>query len=277
VSNRNGDATLSLAAQIRRRFGAAVDGGILYGYVRARDRMSLLVFEARSNIDFTPLDGTLADRRIGPSYFEIPHRVQAYLSAPLPAGLRLSLRYSGSSGVPFTYTVEGDANADGLGTIQSTDPVYVPAEVAPGGDIALVEIRDGRLGPAGEAEYARLNGYIEAEPCLRSQRGKLLGRNSCRNPWFGTLSARLTKSIPATRDHVLDLAVDLYNALNLVSRDWGRYRATSNNNAAVPLLRLVGYDEGRGRGEYQLALPARNEIIDLPSRWQVELSVRYRF
>jgi hypothetical protein len=43
------------------------------------------------------------------------------------------------------------------------------------------------------------------------------------------------------------------------------------------MLRLVGYDTTGGRGVYQLALPGRNEIQDFESRWQAEISVRYRF
>jgi hypothetical protein len=43
------------------------------------------------------------------------------------------------------------------------------------------------------------------------------------------------------------------------------------------MMRLSGYDTSRGRGIYQLRLPARNEIQDLESRWQAEISARYVF
>jgi hypothetical protein len=77
--------------------------------------------------------------------------------------------------------------------------------------------------------------------------------------------------------HSLELTVDLYNLLNMVNRNWGQYRATFNNNHSVPMLRLVGYDLNQGRGVCQLALPARNQIVDLPSRCQAEISARYTF
>ncbi|HJX87082.1 MAG TPA: hypothetical protein VJ277_05900, partial [Gemmatimonadales bacterium] len=127
------------------------------------------------------------------------------------------------------------------------------------------------------AEYARLDEFIRAEPCLRHHRGRLLSRNSCRNPWFGTVDARLTKPWPTGAGRFLELTVDLYNLLNLFSRSWGQYRVTFSNNPTVPMLRLTGYDTGGGRGIYQLVLPARNEVQDLESRWQAEVGMRYVF
>jgi hypothetical protein len=278
VSNRNGSEAISLSAQVRKRFRGGFEGGALYTYTRARDRMSFIVFETRGNLDFNPLDGTLEDRRLTSSVFEIPHRVHLYAFMPLPLRALLSLTYAGASGSPFTYVVDGDANADGLGTLQPNDAVYVPASVVPGGDILLVEATaDRTLVPARASEFARLDQFIEADPCLREQRGRVLSRNTCRNPWFGTLNARLSKSVPTGAGRSLDLGVDLYNVLNLFDREWGQYRVTYSNNPSVPMLRLVGYDASGGRGVYQLTLPPRNAVQDLESRWQAEVSVRYVF
>jgi len=65
--------------------------------------------------------------------------------------------------------------------------------------------------------------------------------------------------------------------LNLFKREWGQYRVTFNNNPSVRMLSLTGYDTAAGRGIYLLALPARNEVQDLESRWQAEIGVRYVF
>ena len=278
VSNRRGDAALSLSAQIRKRFGNGLEGGALYTHTRARDRMSFIVFETRGNLDFNPLDGTLEGRRLRPSVFEIPHRVHVYALIPLPLRALLSVAYTGASGAPFTYVVDGDANADGLGSLQPNDVVYVPESAVPGGDIMLVQPdAQGRLEAASASAYARLDDFIQADPCLRAHRGRLLSRNACRNPWFGSINARLSKSVPTRAGQSLELSLDLYNLANLFSSKWGQYRVTFSNNPTVPMLRLSGYDTSRGRGIYQLRLPARNEIQDLESRWQAEISARYVF
>lgn len=264
VSNRSGGHAVSLSAELRKQFGDRAEARMLYAYARAWDRMSLVNLAARANLELTPIDGTLDDRRLRTSFFERPHRVLLNATVRLPYRMRLSLLYAGASGTPFTYVINGDANADGIGTgPQKNDIVYVPRDSL---DISLVA----------PADWAQLDAFVGAEPCLNEQRGRILERNSCRNPWFGTLSARLTKTFPTVGGQSLELMADVYNVLNLLSRRWGQYRVTTLD-PRVPLLALVGYDTTRGRGVYQLALPGRNQTQDLESRWQMVLGARYAF
>ncbi len=121
---------------------------------------------------------------------------------------------------------------------------------------------------------------IEGEPCLRSQRGRILARNSCRDPWFGTLNLRLTKAFPTVGTQSLELTADLFNLLNLINANWGLYRTTSPS-LAWPLLTLRGYDTTMQRGVYQVGdLPVLKNVQDFDgrwSRWLAELSIRYVF
>lgn len=264
VSDRSGDRSFVVSGQVRKQFGGRAEVSALYVHTSARDRMSLVNLQARPNLQNTPLEGTLDDRRLGTSLFEIAHRVEFSALVRLPYLVRLSLLYAGVSGTPFTYVVQGDANADGVGSGgMLNDIVYVPRDSL---DIAL----------ANPADWATLDRFIESEPCLRRQRGRIAGRNSCRNPWFGTLNARLTKVFPTVSGQSLELTADVYNVLNLFSRRWGQSRVTTLE-PRVPMLRLVGYDTSAGRGKYQLQLPGLRQIQDLASRWQLELSVRYVF
>jgi len=111
-------------------------------------------------------------------------------------------------------------------------------------------------------------------PCLREQRGRILARNSCRNPWFGTLNVRATKEFSTVGGQSLELSADVYNVLNVINARWGLSRY-DGLTFATPLLALRGYDATNGRGIYELRVPPRNQIDDLASRWQVELSLRY--
>lgn len=264
VSNVSGDRAWSLSAQLRKRFGSGGEVSGLYAFGRARDRMSVLALAPRPNLTGTPLDGTLEERRLTTSFFETPHRVVVQATIPLPYRMRLSLLYAGASGTPFTYLINGDANADGIGRgAIKNDIVYVPRDSL---DIALAD----------PADWPSLDAYIEAERCLREQRGRILKRNSCRNPWFGALNARLTKAMPTVKGQSLEVSVDVYNVLNLLQRRWGQSRATTLS-PWVTMLRLVGYDTAAGRGIYEVTLPARNQVQDPASRWQIELSARYLF
>jgi hypothetical protein len=40
---------------------------------------------------------------------------------------------------------------------------------------------------------------------------------------------------------------------------------------------MIGYDETNGRGIYQFVPPARNQIADGLSRWNLLLGMRYLF
>ena len=276
VSDRRGDRALSVSAQLRTRLGGAVEASALYAYTRARDRMSIAHIVARAMLEGTVLDGTLENRRLGTSLFEIPHRVQLLATMRLPHRASLALLYAGASGRPFTYTVSGDANADGMGVNLRQDPAYVPRDRA---DITM-DANGGLAGlgtPAGQdSAYAALDAFIRSVPCLREQRGRIVARNSCRNPWFGTLNARLTKALPTAAGGSIDVAVDLYNVLNLLNSNWGisRYDGLT---FGTDLVVLRGYDTTAGRGIYEFRLPPRNQVDDLVSRWQMEISVRYAF
>jgi hypothetical protein len=178
--------------------------------------------------------------------------------------MRLSLLYAGASGTPYTYVVDGDANADGIGRGPlKNDIVYVPRDST---DVALAD----------PANWAALETFIRGDPCLREQRGRILERNSCRNPWFGVLNVRLTKEFSTAAGQSLGIVADVYNVLNLIRRRWGQYRVITSS-PSVSLLRLRGYDATRERGVYDLALPEPNQVEDFESRWQVQLGLRYWF
>ena len=276
VSNASGDRSLSISGQLRARFSDAISGHALYSFTRAQDRMSIVHIAARAMLEGTVLDGTHERRRLGTSLFEIPHRVQVTTDLRLPYGARLGLVYAGSSGRPFTYTVQGDANADGLGVGLRQDPVYVPRGRA---DISI----DGNGTNAGfgttaeqDSAYRDLDAFIRSVSCLREQRGRIAARNSCRNPWFGTINARFTKEFPRIGGQFFEVAADVYNVLNLLSSSWGisRYDGLT---FGTDLLELRGYDTAAGRGIYAVRVPPRDQIDDFASRWQTEISVRYRF
>lgn len=276
VSNRSGDRALSVSTQLRSRFGGAVELSGLYAYTRAQDRMSIAHVQARAMLEGTVLDGTLEDRRLGTSLFEIPHRVQLLATMRLPYRAGLSLVYAGASGRPFSYTVGGDANADGMGVGLRQDPVYVPRDR---GDITM----DGNGNLAGfgtaaqqDSAYADLDAFVESVSCLREQRGRIVARNSCRNPWFGTLNARVTKAFRVVAGQSLEISADIYNLLNLINSQWGLSRY-DGLTFGTDLVALRGYDAANGRGIYEFRLPPRNQVDDFASRWQMEISVRYVF
>jgi len=128
----------------------------------------------------------------------------------------MSLLYLGASQPPYTYVIDGDANADRIGGGGSlfNDIVYVPRDSS---DITL-RMPDGST--ATPAEHARLERFIDQQPCLGPQRGRIMRRNSCRNGWLGALNARLTTTLPLVRGQYFEIVADIANVANLIEPRW---------------------------------------------------------
>ena len=267
IRNGTGDQAFSATAQLEKRFAGGAELSAAYTWTSAKDRMSPGEDDPGPNVASTPLNGALDRRELRTSLWERPHKVTLVGTADLPLGFRLGLVYTGTSSAPFTYVVEGDANADGFWPgFPGNDVVYVPTDAS---DITLAE----------PAEYAKLNTIIRDESCLRAQRGGLLKRNSCRDPWVHETQARLSKRFGLADRRVVEITADLFNVLNFLDGDWGLVRQTQpeGHARAVALLRLVGYDNPNGRGVYELAPVYRRQIDLEASRWRLQLGATLSF
>jgi hypothetical protein len=262
--NASGDYAITTSAQLRTQRGRAIEASLGYSTTRSRDRMWLAHFPGRALLEGTILDGQLENRALSTSWFDVPHRVQGLATIKLPFRSRISLLYSGASGRPFTYTVAGDANADGMGVNLRQDPVYVPRDSM---DITLDSAQN----------WAELDAIIKSIPCLQQQRGRIVSKNSCRNPWFGTLSARATRELSVFRGRSLEISADLYNVMNLLNPRWGLSRYEGLTFGTDLLESRGGYDVVNQRGRYGLVRLERSQLDDLASRWQLEIGARYLF
>ncbi len=259
-SNKSRDFSTSITAQLQKRFSDNLEFSVGYTWSNTRDLMSLTSSIASSNLGFAALDGTQANRIRRRSVFDRPHKITASGTVTLPFDFRASLIYVGVSGSPFTYMVSGDANADGN---FSNDIIYVPGGP---GDITL----------SNPADYATLDAFINSQKCLRSQRGHVMARNSCRNPWSSVVNARFSKFVNTWNGQSIEVTADIFNLANLIDGDWGLQRLTSSFEGQTA-LRYTGYDAANGRGIYSLSLPNLDKVSINPSRWRMQLGAKYTF
>ena len=279
IENRNvsKDQSTSLAFQLQKRFSDRLEFNAAYTYSHALDVMSMTSDITSSNFAFGALDGTIENRNLRTSAFNRPHKVTISGTVDTPFGARFSLTYNGVSGTPFTYVVSGDANADG---VFGNDLVYVARNRA---DMSM----DGNGGSVAgfgtvaqqDSVFGLLNNYINGEPCLRDNRGRLLPRNSCRNPWQNLLNARLSWAIPTVSGHAFEITADMLNVLNFINSGWGLIRQTGTGFEEQNLIQQTGYEAANGRGIYALAIPTKNavSINSIGSRWVFQLGTRYTF
>ncbi len=236
-----------------------------YQWSRSRDVQSMLSPNAFTAMQNAPLDGPIGSPTIGTSLFDVPHSLAVTGMTDLPGGAQLTLLLRAQSGRPFTWVASGDANADG---VSGNDALYVPLDQD---DIIL---RNPEL-------WSALDTFIRSHPCLRSQRGRIVRRNSCRNPGFLTLDARIEQRLPLA-DSRATLSVDVFNVPNLLRHSWGLVRETTSRPQKSFLL-VSGFDAGRNRPIY--AVPNASGVVVLPSletavidasRWRCQVTLRLR-
>ena len=266
-SNRSADRSTAVTASFATQWGTGglLQGGYTWSYTQ--DVMSLSGLASLNMLQTNPIDGTKSDRRLRRSARDIPHNLVVAAIVPTAFGITASAFVRARSGTPFAYSIEGDANGDGLAL---NDLAYVPRDSV---DITLTD----------PAAYRALDAYIAASACLRSQRGRIMARNSCRNPSVQALDVRLAKRFGRAARGT-ELSVDVINLPNLLRGDWGRVRETSNREA-VELLAVDGWDAANGRPRYAVrtaggdaAFPVVGAVSrtdgGLASRWRIQLGAR---
>ena len=272
-TNKSQDYTTVVTGQLSKRFGSNLEFNAAYTWTDARDVLTLGSSTASSNFLNTVLNGTLANRRLATSALEVPHSILIGGTADIPLGFYMSLQYNARAGRPYSYIVNGDANADGQA---SNDALYVPRDAS---DITL----------ANPADYDRLNVWLVGEECILNQRGQLMERNSCSNPWVHQMNLRLGKRIATFGTQQMEITADVFNLLNLINNDWGLIRSNFGQSTEfeqrVAPVNLVGFDnrgtadpaDDRPRYTVPSVLPTRDQAVLNSSRWRMQLGFKYVF
>jgi hypothetical protein len=290
LRNSGRNYSYQVATRLERRLANGIGAVASYTYSRTRDVQS----PSRVNLpgivlwaDARSVSGRHEDLSRGISLNDLPHRIVAAVTYTAPWRrwpTELAFYYVGESGSPFTYLAtganrRGDLNADGS---NANDPIYVPqsafdtneirfepfAREVPGGDHGLDTVTVVQQADA-------LERFIERTPCLRRRRGRILERNSCREPWTHTTVASVRQGVPVG-GRMLEVELDAFNVLTLLNDSWGRYRV-----ARPRLLEHVGQTTEAGASSQPIFRfdPTRTEWETLPteSAFQLQVAARYRF
>jgi len=260
--NSSGDYNYSATVSLDKRFSNHVSFNVGYTYSKTMDRMCLTSSITSSNFRYAVLQGPLDNRPLATSCFDVPSHLVATLLFDAPLGLKVALEYQGNSGTPFTYINNYDANGDGWG---GNDPIYVPLA----SDTTYIK---------GAANRAKFNSFIDEQSCLSSQRGHIMARNSCRNPWMNFINARLAKSFPTINGQSFQVSLDIFNLPNLISSSWFQNRETCGYEGCA-VVNIVGQAPS---GESINTINASgvnylNAIVPSQNEYRLELSGTYTF
>jgi hypothetical protein len=289
LRNTSSGRSYQASARVERRF--AEGAGVLasYTYSRVRDVQTPLRINVDGHVNWSSraVSGRHDDLSPGISLNDIPHRLVIAGTYRAPwRSTELAIFYVGESGSPFTYIAggaggRGDLNADGSAV---NDPIYVPRDAFDAQEILISGASaapgdDNSPEAQAERELLRRTAFeqlIRDTPCLRRQRGHILRRNSCREPWSHTTIASVRQRVPFAGGGI-EAEVVIFNLLNLVHSGWGHRRV------AVPqLLEHVGQTPeptGESLPIFRLDAQTAAQWLVLPTEsfFQLQLGLRYRF
>ncbi|HEX2091751.1 MAG TPA: TonB-dependent receptor [Longimicrobiaceae bacterium] len=267
----------NLNLELEHRFGDRLQAGLRYGFNRAFDNGSFSCCTSFEGIGNAPTAGDLnyfgdpGDRQRGtwgPSDFERRHVIVGNFLFRAPFGFRINGIFRSQSGTPWTPTVDGDVNGDGLSA----------------NDRAMI---DRNLQFTTAADRQKFEQLLEDFECLQDQAGGIAERNSCRNPWWNSLDVRISKELPTFGRQRAELLVDVFNVLNGLNEDWGRFVTVSGS--ATSIVRAERFDTSTGQVVYSTNYfperdpgsrgfgEARPLSFGDPFQFQVQLGLRYRF
>ena len=291
VVNAPGARSYQLSTRIERAPSLGIGGSLSYTFSQARDVMTPLRVNARGTVLWASarvVSGSHDDFTRTTSSNDIPHRVIAvgtYTRSWFRSPTNFSFSYIGEAGRPFTYIAygaggKGDLNGDGS---NSNDPIYIPRNALDSAEIRVTGVSDAAgadnsattVSARESTQRQALQRFIDDTPCLRRQRGRIMERNSCREPWSNTTVASLKQELPVG-GRALDLELDVFNVLNLLNAAWG-----SQREAAPALLEQVQQTSAPVLGSrpvfrYDTTRPTWTVVTD-ESKFQLQLAARYRF
>ncbi|HSK19008.1 MAG TPA: carboxypeptidase regulatory-like domain-containing protein [Longimicrobiales bacterium] len=275
LTNSDQDRSWSITTQAQKRFSAGFDMNASYTYMDAQDVSGLTSSIATSNIGFNPVTGSPNSPILSTSDYETTHKIVLSSTYDVMPWMTVSAFYVGASGDGYSYVYDGDVNADGFEASYASnrfnDLIYVPMNAA---DITLTDPLD----------WAELDQFISTEECLDENRGRIIERNACKEPWQNRLDTRFTFRVPTINSQRAEVSLDVINVLNLVNQDWGVIRGMPN--ATADLLELRGWDAVNNRGIFEptdfVRLDDDNNANPFTtftgsSRWRMQLGVRYVF
>ncbi|GAC1705133.1 MAG: carboxypeptidase regulatory-like domain-containing protein [Flavisolibacter sp.] len=264
---------------------------VAYTYGMSKDISNGIRNSFASNFEVNP--AIIANNpNLSFSNFDLRHRIVAFTTLGARWNDRnttsLSFFYSGQSGSPYTavYTNVGGA----LNNAATYSLPYIPNNQA---DINLADVKvGGVITYSAQQQWQDLSNFIDNDSYLKTRRGKYAERNGLRTPWNHELDMKLMHEFHFkgnNRQHGLQISLDVFNVLNLISNSIGRiYFVTNTNNYTVNLLNFVGDANGKAPGKagyvptFNFTPPpsstGRYYTVDpINSRWQGQLGIKYTF
>lgn len=279
ISNeKTHDYAYSFTGQLVKRFSNHFEGQAAYTYSRSYDVWDLTSSVAFSNWSFgRSYAGRQDAQELYPSKWDAPHRFAISGEYTLPTKTGVSLTWIGESGVPYEYVYGSDMNGDNS---TANDLLYVPTNAHDTTQIRFQ--KNGNLTP--EMQQDSLENFINGHPCLSSQRGTIMKRNSCRTPWDKVVNLSARQTLPTVQGKNFIVQFDIFNFLNLLNKNWGARDFGSSNSPSLLTRRAYVVTPGHTAKIADQAQPvfiynSTNQFTtqNVQSNYTLQLQLKYSF
>jgi hypothetical protein len=274
LRNTSSNYSVNATVGLRKAFGRSFNVTAAYTWSQAKDVQSFTSSRATSNWRFGRTnsgDQFTDDATI--SNFDRPNKLTfagTYVFPWESYTTQISLIYIAQSGQPYTYIAgsgvngDGDLNADGT---NANDPIYIQRSAT-----------DQNISYTNSADATAFDAFISGESCLDKQRGTIMQRNSCRNPFQHFMDANIRQALPIGGKNRLSLDIGFFNVLNLFNSDWGLIKTVGGTTNFTDAILAVD-DAPTGTPNFSFNEPQERFVTNGQSRnsWQVQFSLRYDF
>jgi hypothetical protein len=219
------------------------------------------------------------------SSFAVPHRVVGSLTYRIEYAKNfatsISIYYNGAAQGRSSVAYSNDMTGDGA----SSDLIYVPNNKY---ELAFVDVA-GKM--TAQEQSDKFMEYVQNDKYLSKRQGQYAERFGVVNPWKNRWDVKVIQDVFANfgtdRRYTLQLSLDIVNAGNLLSKNWGVYTKSGlaiNYNVIMP-LKYMGVNPG-GQPTYTLNakdiadFDAKNQQINsvsTGSTWGMQLGIRLLF
>jgi hypothetical protein len=268
LTNRGDSDALFVTLGLQRQFSDWMRLRGSYTWANVSDLQVQQSSQATSNFGRNPINGDPNNPEKVDSNYEVENKIVLGATAQWDINdnwfITITPTFFAQSGLPYSYVVRGDPNGDNYRNpviSRDNDLVFIPNNIT---DLAFDD-------PSDASAYEAL---INSDSCLSSQRGSLMRRNSCRNPWNSTFDINFVVGVPMPGfSDGLEL---VGNVQNLFATEYRQSRV----DRGIEVLRITGrendMDTGRFVYEYRGPRPDSKERLDPFSTFSPESQRRFQ-
>ena len=272
-TNTNLGRSLNWTLQAQKTWSDGMYVNLGYNYLNSMDAASIQAEISSDAFDRNPANPANTNTPLlAPSAFGNAHRFvgsfsKKFTSSSGKSATTISLFTQYAAGSRYSFTYAGDINNDGSG---SNDLLFIPT------DAQIDAMKFSGTAADVSAQRAAFKNYVAGNSYLNSNRGKIAEKYAAQLAWYSNWDVSIQHDFIMSNKNKIQLSLNILNAGNLISSNWGVRQIVGVTNLAQPL----GVSVAGGVPTYSFDTAQKSTTFNdnsLVSRWQSQVGIRYIF